>query len=351
MGSFTTTPKILNEDMQDNDIDIPLSCTKDLLLKICNQNLHGKPSILHRKFKYTDANTKYFYPTAPNNTMVRIMQWNILAQALGEHNDSFVACPLEALDWKYRRFRLLQELVKYEADIFCLQEVDHFMFFQTTLGAIGYKGIFFPKPDSPCLYVPRNNGADGCAIFYNSRIFDVVRVETRVLEVWSVQSNQVAILVILRVRSTGQSFCVVTTHLKARQGSILSTLRNEQGKDLLQFVRVNCSQDMPIFVCGDFNAEPNEPVYSAMTNCGKDFVGFKSAYKTMYGEEPDYTTWKIREEGEICHTIDYIFFSSQHCSPESVLLLPSGDDIGVGRIPSLEYPSDHFSLICDFSFL
>lgn len=26
-------------------------------------------------------------------------------------------------------------------------------------------------------------------------------------------------------------------------------------------------------------------------------------------QEPEYTTWKIREEGEVCHTIDYIFYS------------------------------------------
>lgn len=26
-------------------------------------------------------------------------------------------------------------------------------------------------------------------------------------------------------------------------------------------------------------------------------------------KEPLYTTWKIREEGEVCHTIDYVFYS------------------------------------------
>jgi len=25
--------------------------------------------------------------------------------------------------------------------------------------------------------------------------------------------------------------------------------------------------------------------------------------------EPPYTTWKIREEGEECHTIDYVFYT------------------------------------------
>lgn len=62
------------------------------------------------------------------------------------------------------------------------------------LGTQGYAGVFFPKPDSPCLYLPGNNGPDGCAIFYRSDKFDFLKMETRILEVWRVQSNQVSFL-------------------------------------------------------------------------------------------------------------------------------------------------------------
>lgn len=78
-----------------------------------------------------------------------------------------------------------------------------------------------------------------------------------------------------------------------------------------------------------------------------------SAYGTVFAEngiqkEPPYTTWKVREEGEVCHTIDYIFYSKDHLKTEAVVDFPTGEDIGEGRVPSLQYPSDHFSLICDF---
>lgn len=71
------------------------------------------------------------------------------------------------------------------------QEVDHFNFLQKVLGTQGFRGTFMPKPDSPCLYIKGNNGPDGCAIFYRSDRFQLVRCEKRVLEVWRVQSNQV----------------------------------------------------------------------------------------------------------------------------------------------------------------
>lgn len=43
-------------------------------------------------------------------------------------------------------------------------------------------------------------------------------------------SSQVAIAANFRVLLTGREFSVCTTHLKARHGSLLSKLRNEQGK-------------------------------------------------------------------------------------------------------------------------
>lgn len=101
------------------------------------------------------------------------------------------------------------------------------------LATQNYEGIFFPKPDSPCLYISENNGPDGCALFYKKSKFDLVNYDTRILEVWRVQSNQVTITANLRIIETGKEICVCTTHLKARNGAILAKLRNEQGKVMI----------------------------------------------------------------------------------------------------------------------
>lgn len=164
---------------------------------------------------------------------------------------------------------------------------------------------------------------------------------------------KVAVLALLRIRETGQEICVVTTHLKARNGALLSTLRNEQGKDLLEFVSQH-SKGRPLLMCGDFNAEPTEPVYSTILN--HKSLGLASAYANLNPDksapsenrEPEYTTWKVREEGEVCHTIDYIFYSGDSLKVEAGLEFPTGEEVGPGRVPSFRYPSDHFSLVCDF---
>ncbi|XP_049819753.1 nocturnin isoform X2 [Aethina tumida] len=367
MGSFSSAPKILNDDVQDNDLVIPKSLSRNELLQHCQKQIRIGYPIFKRafkkarnpndhdygfKFRKLNAVTKGCsdYVTSPDS--LRVFQWNVLSQALGQMNDNFAKCPDEALEWSHRRFYIIEEIVEYCPDIICLQEVDHFNFLKNILGTQGYSGLFFPKPDSPCVYIHGNNGPDGCAIFYRTDKFELLSSLSRILEIWRVQSNQVALMVNLRIKETGKEVCITTTHLKARKGALLSTLRNEQGKDLLNFVSENCG-NRPVVLCGDFNAEPIEPVYSTILN--STTMGLSSAYADCDSSnghsadrEPPYTTWKIRDEGEICHTIDYIFYTKNNLEVESVLEFPSGEEIGEHRIPSFAYPSDHFSLVADF---
>lgn len=41
--------------------------------------------------------------------------------ALGQNNDKFDSCPLEALEWKRRRCHMLEEILRYNPDVICLQ--------------------------------------------------------------------------------------------------------------------------------------------------------------------------------------------------------------------------------------
>ena len=110
---------------------------------------------------------------------------------MGTKHDNFVRCPSTALHWRTRRYRMLEEIVRHRPDVVCLQEVDHFQFLQRSLAPLGFQGLFLPKPDSPCLYLPDNSGPDGCAIFYDADKFHLESSASRVIEVWHVESNQV----------------------------------------------------------------------------------------------------------------------------------------------------------------
>ena len=65
-----------------------------------------------------------------------------------------------------------------------------------------------------------------------------------------------------------------------------------------------------------------------------------TASNTLNGGEPEYTTYKKRENGEDKHTIDYIFLKSDGLRVSTLLSIPSD-----GTTPDWNYPSDHFSFM------
>jgi mRNA deadenylase 3'-5' endonuclease subunit Ccr4 len=60
--------------------------------------------------------------------------------ALGTQVDTFVKCSPSAMNWSTRRWRIIEEIIRHDPDIICLQEVDHFKVLSRALGSIGYRG-------------------------------------------------------------------------------------------------------------------------------------------------------------------------------------------------------------------
>ncbi|XP_054573701.1 nocturnin isoform X2 [Eptesicus fuscus] len=314
------------------------------LLEECRAVLHSRPPRFQRDFVDLKTDCPSSHPP------IRVMQWNILAQALGEGKDNFAQCPVEALKWEERKCLILEEILAYQPDILCLQEVDHYFdTFQPLLSRLGYRGTFFPKPWSPCLDVEHNNGPDGCALFFLQNRFKLVHSTNIRLTAMALKTNQVAIVQTLECKESSRQVCIAVTHLKARSG--WEQFRSAQGCDLLRNLQnITQGAQIPLIVCGDFNAEPTEDVYKHFASSS---LNLSSAYKLLSPDgqsEPPYTSWKIRTSGEYRHTLDYIWYSKHSLSVRSALDLLTEEQIGASRLPSFNYPSDHLSLVCDFCF-
>ncbi|KAM4555148.1 nocturnin isoform 1-T1 [Odontesthes bonariensis] len=352
-----TQPVPYLEESPDHDLEGDLAeVDPHQLLRECEQALQRRPARPHRDLVRPVSTAPCSHDNGP---LVRVLQWNILAQALGEGKDGFIRCPPEALNWHERKYLILEEILTYQPDILCLQEVDHYYdTFQPIMASLGYHGSFLAKPWSPCLDVEQNNGPDGCALFFRCSRFTLQASAHLRLSAMLLPTNQVAIVQTLQCQLTGRQLCVAVTHLKARSG--WERLRSAQGADLLQSLRSITSQrsgpwgassgPIPSIVCGDFNAVPSEDVYRRFSSSP---LGLNSAYKLLSSDgqtEPAYTSWKVRPCGESCSTLDYIWYSQGALSVDRLLDIPTEEQIGPQRLPSYHYPSDHLSLLCDFSF-
>lgn len=272
---------------------------------------------------------------------------------LCQSSDGFVLCPPRALEWQFRQNRILEELLSYSVDIYCLEEVDHFSFISDHLSQLGFRGCFCPKPDSPCLYQANNSGPDGCAIFWRESKFELLQQNNIILRNdHHSETNQVALMCKFKGlwgHMKDRDFMCVVTHFKSKVG--YDRLRYQQGKFLEGLLRDSAS-GVPIVLCGDFNADPQSEAVSVIKSSS---LKFTSAYTLLSddGSEPPYTTWKVRAgkrgqgQTEVCHTIDYLFFTAEHFKVTQLLRIPTYEEIGPNFLPSFSYPSDHISLVVD----
>ena len=359
-------------------------------------------------------------PVGPTEALVhcsvaatfRVLQLNMLADGLSGLRDdlgAFSRARAEDLSWDSRKAQLLYEILQYAPDVITLQECDHYYdFFLPELSAMGYDGLFAPKPSSACLEVSENS--DGCAIFLKRGKFRVSSAETLTfalakgdcIECWDKEEdrqvraqNQVALVALCDLLAGGegeekdkqqqqqqQQLIICTTHLKATKNIVGERTRNLEVTQLLSSVqslfsaKVNASGREPlILITGDLNAAPDERStgYQALayTAVKQSSLNLRSVLNddlcprlaTEHGAAGAggdiWTTWKARrkqgKESVSKSCIDYILYlpltevarGKAGLRAKSVLGLFSEAEIGQDLLPSDRYPSDHLAIAAD----
>ena len=79
--------------------------------------------------------------------------------------------PAWALKWEYRKELILTEIMNYDADFLCLQEVDiaqYEDFFFQHLAQQDYEGVYWPRSKANTMEGSQRRLVDGCATFYKA---------------------------------------------------------------------------------------------------------------------------------------------------------------------------------------
>ncbi|XP_042516329.1 carbon catabolite repressor protein 4 homolog 1-like [Macadamia integrifolia] len=330
-----------------------------------------------------------------------VLSYNVLSQLYAYY---IRYCDSWALMWEYRRHNLLREIIEYQADILCLQEVqsDHFEnFFEPELVKCGYSVLYREKTNK--MYTSSGLAIDGCATFFHRRRFkEIKRYELEYAKVASsvvstldiekkndaqirLAKDNVALVVILEKINTDSDtshprICVANTHIHAQP--LHSDVKLWQVATLINGLEKIAKSDIPVILCGDLNSLPGSAPYNLVVmgkvesdhqDMAEDPYGvfqhlvFKhslhlvSAYASASGmfleqqqrnidpktNEPTFTNFTQQFRG----TLDYIFYTADSLKVEGLLELLDLETVTkYTALPSPEWSSDHVALMANFSF-
>ncbi|XP_049787122.1 2',5'-phosphodiesterase 12-like isoform X1 [Schistocerca cancellata] len=338
-----------------------------------------------KKFPFEDRHIFTQTGAAPGS--FRIMTYNILADFCAGtpklRKERFPYCPPHALNINYRKQLLQKEIIGYNVDIMCLQEVDKSVYQDHLLPLLStrYNGTFKVKGTKI---------TEGLACFYDKSKFRLkeqhgitlaheLQINPRLRNLWTLMKPEVEkiprflkaatslqIAVLISLEEEDNCVIIANTHLRSwPEPDYFRALQASVALAYLQSVVGDISKKMPekkiaTILCGDFNSTPDSCVYELMVNqsigenhpCwseeeNKDLKGINLSHSFNFGSAygtPDFTNYTH----DFIGCLDYIFHQKDALQILQIVPLPHEEEVKEHEaIPSVVFPSDHLALIAD----
>eukprot|EP00889_Picochlorum_renovo_P001125 jgi/Picre1/28155/NNA_003561.t1 len=204
-----------------------------------------------------------------------VLSYNLLAD-LYASAEQFGYCPSWALHWPYRRANLLRELLAYNADIMCLQEVSPRISLNSSPPTIDGCATFFKKNKFALVKkyeVEFNKAALSLA--------DSLPPEQKSTALSRLLKDNVALIAVLEALvppqplphpeggvpppSRRKLICIANTHIHSNPE--LSDIKLWQVHTLLKGLeKIATSADIPMLVAGDFNSVPGSAAHNLLVH-------------------------------------------------------------------------------------
>ncbi|XP_033238533.1 2',5'-phosphodiesterase 12 isoform X1 [Drosophila pseudoobscura] len=324
----------------------------------------------------------------------RVVTYNILADLYADSEYSrqtlFPYCSRQSLLTDYRKQLLIKELIGYNADLICLQEVDQKIF------DVDFKNVLeMPPHNFYGMMAPKGTCTEGVSVFYRRSRYDLLGYHVLHLgnsipalpifePLWNkIKTNKKLAaricnrsttlqICLLKVKKTDKYLLVANTHLyfhpdadhiRLLQIGFALTYIEYLHKQSVKEHNITDPQNIGLIFCGDFNSVPDCGVYKLMTEqfVDKQFsdwcsnpdeavvdVELAQPFKMFSAcGKPRYTNYTALFSG----CLDYIFCQQDRFELLQCLPLPTEEQLTAHTaIPSICFPSDHIALVADLSF-
>ncbi|KAK5645863.1 hypothetical protein RI129_004327 [Pyrocoelia pectoralis] len=301
----------------------------------------------------------------------RVVTYNILADLYTDsdysRNTLFPYCPAYALSMDYRKQLIIKELIGYNADVICLQELDKKIF-------INHIEPVFSTLDYSCAFQLKGGEvAEGLGCIYNNKRFRFLESKTMVYgeqinkeplfaDIWEkiscnpklaeryTQRSTVLEVIVLESLENEELLLVANTHLYFHPDA--DHIRLLQGAVAIRFIedfvdklRSKSEKRVSIVFCGDFNSVPECGIYQLYTtgsvsedfidwrsNCDETVRGLSLSQRFKLGSAcgtPDFTNYTAGFAG----CLDYIFYEKDNLKVTQVIPLPSNEELIMEHVP------------------
>jgi len=242
----------------------------------------------------------------------------------------------------------VRELLAADADILCLQEVNHFHELEASLATHGFAGAFQEKRNSPC--VGLGAPADGLALFWRTSRLTLQGPPQGVFFTDSRGEalSQCALLAHFQ-ECEGRPLLVATTHLKAKAGEECAAIRLAEARQLRALLEARSAPGAAVLCCGDFNTVlDSDPLRALLGMDAPSSLRLSAVVCPPAVDGAAYTTFKVREAGVKEAAIDHVLAAALR--PVAAWAAPTRAAAGPDALPSNAFPSDHVPQVVDFSF-
>ncbi|KAL7161002.1 hypothetical protein ACSBR2_041617 [Camellia fascicularis] len=197
-------------------------------------------------------------PVPSHQERFMVVSYNILGDRnASKHRDLYPNVPSIYMKWDRRKRIICEELIGWNPDIICLQEVDNYFDVLNIMQKAGYIGSYKRRT---------GDAVDGCAIFWKADKFWLLEGESIEFKGYGLRDNVAQLCVFEMCKAESRRFILGNIHVlyNPSRGDVkLGQIRSLSSK---AHVLSEKWGNVPVVLAGDYNSTPQSAIYKFLSS-------------------------------------------------------------------------------------
>ncbi|KAK9996422.1 hypothetical protein SO802_021108 [Lithocarpus litseifolius] len=187
-----------------------------------------------------------------------VASYNILGDRnASKHRDLYINVPSFYMTWERRKKVIYKELMGWNPDIICLQEVDKYYDLLEILVKAGYVGSYKRRT---------GDAIDGCAMFWKANEFRLLEGESIEFKGFGLRDNVAQLSVFEMCKDESRRLLIGNIHVLYNPSH--GDVKLGQIRVLLSRAQILSGKwgNAPVVLAGDFNSTPQSAIYKFLSS-------------------------------------------------------------------------------------